>query len=269
MLLQKFTRVKNQNNKAFIPAEHAVSQPITHTGFTLAEVLITLGIIGVVAALTLPTLIKSTQDKQFRARYKQSISIISQAMKQIYAETDETYSAYSSADSWIQMPVYFCKLQRQLKVAKSGIDCSKVADDTVYSSSSDWARAFDEDETKKLWHENNKWYDKKGNPAFLNAGYMPLTMDLMNGIRINFNCYNSVFVDVNGDKGPNTIGRDIYAMRFLDEQTSPMTGFKGAETIIMNGCSRNGSNPTPALNKDNFVKDCISGTGWGCKFACP
>lgn len=32
-------------------------------GFTLAEVLITLGIIGVVAAMTLPTLVQKYQDK--------------------------------------------------------------------------------------------------------------------------------------------------------------------------------------------------------------
>ncbi|MFQ8625733.1 MAG: type II secretion system protein [Candidatus Gastranaerophilaceae bacterium] len=33
-------------------------------GFTLAEVLITLGIIGVVAALTLPAVITNTQNKE-------------------------------------------------------------------------------------------------------------------------------------------------------------------------------------------------------------
>ena len=35
-------------------------------GFTLAEVLITLGIIGVVAAMTMPTLLNSTQGAQYR-----------------------------------------------------------------------------------------------------------------------------------------------------------------------------------------------------------
>lgn len=35
--------------------------------FTLAEVLITLAIIGIVAALTIPTLINNAQDRQFKA----------------------------------------------------------------------------------------------------------------------------------------------------------------------------------------------------------
>lgn len=39
------------------------------TGFTLAEVLITLGIIGVVAAMTLPSLIQSVQTKPCKLHY--------------------------------------------------------------------------------------------------------------------------------------------------------------------------------------------------------
>lgn len=38
--------------------------------FTLAEVLITLGIIGVVAAMTLPSVINSTKNKQLEASFK-------------------------------------------------------------------------------------------------------------------------------------------------------------------------------------------------------
>lgn len=39
-------------------------------GFTLAEVLITLGIIGVVAALTMPTLIANIQQEIFNSRWE-------------------------------------------------------------------------------------------------------------------------------------------------------------------------------------------------------
>ncbi|MBR6098933.1 type II secretion system protein [bacterium] len=48
--------------------------------FTLAEVLITLGIIGVVAAMTMPTLLNSTQGAQYRAAYKKGLSVLSQAV---------------------------------------------------------------------------------------------------------------------------------------------------------------------------------------------
>ena len=49
-------------------------------GFTLAEVLITLGIIGVVAAMTMPTLINQTNGAQYKAAYKKALSAISQAI---------------------------------------------------------------------------------------------------------------------------------------------------------------------------------------------
>ena len=48
--------------------------------FTLAEVLITLGIIGVVAALTIPTLISNTNSKRFASQFKKSISTIKQSI---------------------------------------------------------------------------------------------------------------------------------------------------------------------------------------------
>lgn len=48
-------------------------------GFTLAEVLITLGIIGVVAAMTLPSLIQERQNKVLETQFKKSYSLISQA----------------------------------------------------------------------------------------------------------------------------------------------------------------------------------------------
>ena len=47
-------------------------------GFTLAEVLITLGIIGVVAAMTIPTLISNTNGAKFRSQFKKTLSTLNQ-----------------------------------------------------------------------------------------------------------------------------------------------------------------------------------------------
>ena len=49
--------------------------------FTLAEVLITLGIIGVVAAMTMPTLIKTYQKQVALAQLKENYSLVNQAIK--------------------------------------------------------------------------------------------------------------------------------------------------------------------------------------------
>lgn len=56
--------------------------------FTLAEVLITLGIIGVVAAMTIPTLIGNINDIRFRSQFFKSYSLLKQTLKSIINDGD-------------------------------------------------------------------------------------------------------------------------------------------------------------------------------------
>lgn len=65
--------------------------------FTLAEVLITLGIIGVVAAMTIPTLIANTRSQQYRTKFKKTISTLSQAAKMSQAQYGYDYSGITGA----------------------------------------------------------------------------------------------------------------------------------------------------------------------------
>lgn len=55
-------------------------------GFTLSEVLITLGIIGIVAAVTMPSLIQNKNDKETVNRLKKVYSSLSQAYLMLNAE---------------------------------------------------------------------------------------------------------------------------------------------------------------------------------------
>ena len=64
-------------------------------GFTLAEVLITLGIIGLVAALTLPVLVANYKKHVVETRLEHFYSTINQAVK--FAETD-----YGEVGQWEQ-----------------------------------------------------------------------------------------------------------------------------------------------------------------------
>lgn len=50
-------------------------------GFTLAEVLITLGIIGVVAAMTMPTLVSKYRQRALETAFKKTYSNLMQAYK--------------------------------------------------------------------------------------------------------------------------------------------------------------------------------------------
>ena len=52
-------------------------------GFTLAEVLITLGIIGVVAALTMPVIIKGKERKELETGFKKQYSVLQNAFTRL------------------------------------------------------------------------------------------------------------------------------------------------------------------------------------------
>jgi prepilin-type N-terminal cleavage/methylation domain-containing protein len=64
-------------------------EPTHRLGFTLAEVLITLGIIGVVAALTMPTLIANYQKYVTATRLKSTFSMLSQAVNLAVADNGD------------------------------------------------------------------------------------------------------------------------------------------------------------------------------------
>ena len=50
-------------------------------GFTLAEVLITLAIIGIVAALTIPSVISNYQQQEFKTGLKKAVSVLNEAIQ--------------------------------------------------------------------------------------------------------------------------------------------------------------------------------------------
>jgi len=54
--------------------------------FTLAEVLVTLLVIGLVAAITIPTLFQSMQDKDKQVAYTKSVAILSEAIQLLAAK---------------------------------------------------------------------------------------------------------------------------------------------------------------------------------------
>ena len=71
------------------------SAAIRRCAFTLAEVLITLGIIGIVAAMTLPSLIYNHNKKVVEARLQKFYSSMNQAIAR--AEVD-----YGARDLWFE-----------------------------------------------------------------------------------------------------------------------------------------------------------------------
>ena len=79
-------------------------------GFTLAEVLITLAIIGVVAAISIPSVISNTQQQEFKTGLRKAVSVLNSAITMNMAIDGE--SPYDNAN-------LYGYLQRHMSIIKS------------------------------------------------------------------------------------------------------------------------------------------------------
>ena len=166
----------------------------TKNAFTLAEVLITLGIIGVVAAMTMPTLLNSTQGAQYRTAYKKALSVLSQAVVMNVAldDYDLSQTIDSAAPTTTDATLYNL-FNNRMNVAKvcTGSDCANES-----------------------WGASNNDKFKFGNSAgsnytfFFNDG-IALTFKKSGagafGCKEGLNGANRCLgaIDVNGSKNPN------------------------------------------------------------------
>ena len=90
-------------------------------GFTLAEVLITLGIVGVVAAITIPNLIANNHAKKMHTKLLKANSVIQQAA--LLAKKDDVdLDDVINNNKYEEFEIYFkngsCKLPKDAKEAK-------------------------------------------------------------------------------------------------------------------------------------------------------
>ncbi len=140
--------------------------------FTLAETLITLTIIGVVAAMTIPTLVSKYQKHTYVTGLKKAYSTLSNAMA-LAMHDDEVWEYYSNGGiDWYTSRENIIK--KYMKVVKS-------------CDSSNWAECID----------MNSLQSNTG--IFVTADGMTWT--------------SYITVDINGKKGPNKYGRDIFVFR--------------------------------------------------------
>ena len=173
--------------------------------FTLAEVLITLGIIGVVAAMTLPSLIQNYQKKALATQTQKFYSMMSQAVKQYMADygVDDLRNTPLAVDNYesLDSPEAIASLRdfatKYLKVVKE-CNPSDENDNNCFAP------------VYRNW--DNSIQDEAYN--FTDGWYAPLDYVLADGsvIRIRYNGPIELYVDVNGKKGPNRIGYDLWDM---------------------------------------------------------
>ena len=165
---------------------------IVKKAFTLAEVLITLGIIGVVAALTIPTLIQN---------YREKVTVIK--VKKMYSTLVNAYELYKvkngAASSLLPYSEEGAKqvaeiFRPYLKIAK---DCGTMETDCAVASSykHNCGTGF-----SPHYGTDNRYYK-----VILNDGSL---LFFRGGADEKY--VLEVFYDVNGKNDPNQWGHDIF-----------------------------------------------------------
>ena len=210
-----------------------------HKGFTLAEILISLGIIGVISALSLPTFITSTQNQTNAARLSSTILELSKAFGQMMLDDD--------ADSFEETSY------------GSDLDNTRFANYINYTRVSDTLENL-------LSSENNTYETVNSNgEAEETTDQETLSYLLENGAAVqveksephNDHFWGNIYIDVNGKTTPNRFGRDIFALTLgQDGRLYPFGSSRQNE--IVNGVAN-----VDWSNSEEPLVDCNNGNGNG------
>ena len=180
--------------------EKATASFRQNSAFTLAEVLITLGIIGVVAALTIPVVMNNANEKETIVSLKKSYSILTSAYTQAVQDN-------GTPDLWGADPLVV--LKPYLKISK---DCTTTL-----------GGCFSPGVTYKFLNGGNEIEnDSTGQTAVQLADgsslmYQNDSSDCTGSVgdtqALQAYC-GQIYVDINGNKRPNQWGIDAFIFHF-------------------------------------------------------
>lgn len=203
------------------------------TSFTLAEVLITLGIIGVVAAMTLPALIQKKNDVETVSRLKKAYSVLSQA----YTMATDKYGpiedwGFDSDNGGMSDP------ENHKLLANRFVPFLKLSQNCIGMTQSQVTKSC----TERFYQTNS--YQS----VILTDGSTIIFRIYSMGCNVAFGpsrplktvCGN-ITVDINGKKRPNLSGEDMFHFYITRYGILPL-GTQEDTHSFQKGCNRNGSN---------------------------
>src|SRR5574344_2033036 len=208
------------NMKEFLKVKNRVKFSQYKSAFTLAEVLIVLGIIGVVAAFTIPTLMNKVQKHEYVVGLKKAYSTQMDGWSRLLAS--------EGVDKLEDKSVFQSMTGRCLISQATDASCKPFFDNLkkYFRFSAMTAPSY-----KIYWLNGNEYYDYTGATvlAFADGSVMfdryflkstltlnrdeVLTEDIAAGGGHMYSYQGDIEIDINGFKKPNTYGRDIFEFR--------------------------------------------------------
>lgn len=167
------------------------------SGFTLAEVLITLGVIGIVAAMTLPIIVGKYQKQVTVSKLQKFYTELNQAIER--SEVDHEDYEYWPKPPVIDKDVYFDEYWKPylkvFRVCKTYKDCG-------YKKNNPWITRANINSTWTITTLSRTCF-YLDNGTFMIMRYPSLTRpDIFD-----------ILIDINGSKGPNKYGYDVFIMQ--------------------------------------------------------
>lgn len=203
---------------------------IAKAGFTLAEVLITLGIIGVVAAMTIPNLMTAHKKRVIESKLKKAVSTINQAIKLSENENGEleTWDKTLSHEEFVKK--YFSPYMKIMKICITPTDCKYTG------KNSEWIY---------LNGEKNGYYNSPFNnnrTPFMSMDGILYVFGFSPPSGIAADNDKIIIIDINGSEKPNRFGHDVFFL-IRNEQADSITpyGADKGHNVIKNNCSATGS----------------------------
>ncbi|MDD3149984.1 MAG: prepilin-type N-terminal cleavage/methylation domain-containing protein [Candidatus Gastranaerophilales bacterium] len=209
-------------------------------GFTLAETLIVIAIIGIIASIVTPMLFGTTSDAELKAAWKKSYSDLSQATQLITVDNGGSLAGAFPEDALGSEDLKNA-FASKLNIIK---DCSGTS---TYGGTGSGVSA------EGCWHSGaNSWYYLNGTglgthfqPGLIlnNGGLIRLGIEKSNCSYVagDYTRCGYMYIDVNGFKKPNIVGKDIFfasitsnilipagARGYYDQSTSCIEGSTAA-----------------------------------------
>lgn len=195
----------------------------SQSAFTLAEVLVTLVIIGIVASLTIPNLIQSTRNAGVVAGVRKAQSTLSQAYSSFAADginMDEVFAGDSQYVTVLNRIITKLNVIKNCGNGSSGAKC--FPDDYIYLNGNPYvfspaATAILADGSSIAMNDHAGGCDNH------------ISADPANPL---YNSCGAIYIDVNGFKQPNQLGRDLFFFRITRTGVFPYGSWDGSTCII-------------------------------------
>jgi prepilin-type N-terminal cleavage/methylation domain-containing protein len=183
---------------------------IRNKGFTLAEILITLLIVGIISSLVIPAIIQDSQNAELKVAFKKASASISQAYK---------LAIYNNGGGFGPVSFFTQVSVDKYNAIKSNMHVIK---ECPYGSGT----------LGKCWASKGVGLPEHtatncsmfSNDGAQNSNYAFVTNDGMYWMLYSYGLSSAgglIAVDVNGEKGPNDWGKDAFIFRIEDNYVTP------------------------------------------------